>query len=80
MPDVIWTTSASHKDRHGVWSHAKIDDTDTSYTRTDLLKQRAKVAVNFIRYQHAEFGVGAIHARDEQLIDIITAALKGELK
>ena len=87
MPEVIWAHLYTGDRCQGKFQTAKWEGLfDTSYTRTDLLEQRAKVAAENLQKQ---FSIGTFSrfcddpadfdsATAEELTTIILNALKGE--
>ena len=74
MPDVIWAYEDTIGNICATPFHS--ESYKTSYTRTDLLEQRAKVAAEKWYPHDTESGI----RMREQLTAIILAARKGEAK
>ena len=72
MPDVIWAGILSNDKPD--WTPFQFQVGYTSYTRTDLLEQRAKVAAAEIMSKRAW------DLEEDELTAIIIAAVKGETK
>lgn len=81
MPDVIWVARTQVKFGNGIinqtFASTAKSKGDTSYTRTDILEQRAKVASEKVLNAELNKELSLLPSkRMEQISSIILAALK----
>lgn len=74
MPDVIWCMPSCGGTEQGKYHVNKYTCYNTSYTRTSLLAERAKIAAKNV-FESCDY---MVETSIEELTVIITEALKGQ--